>query len=83
MWITAQAVGQTGGMTLQVDGRWVNEATASAAAPASSSLATGFSASITGLQGSLAYSIELLGTWSVSSASNTTTLKQMFLLGLN
>jgi hypothetical protein len=83
MWITARAVGQTGGMTLQCDGRWVNEATASAAAPAASSLATGFSASITGLQGSLAYSLELLGTWSASSASNTTTLNQMFLLGLN
>src|SRR6266705_1869686 len=33
LWITARAVGQTGGMTLQVDGRYVNEATASAAAP--------------------------------------------------
>jgi hypothetical protein len=83
MWITARAVGQTGGMTLQCDGRWVQEATASAAAPATSSLSTGFSASITGLQGSLAYSLELLGTWSASSASNTTTLNQMFLLGLN
>jgi hypothetical protein len=70
-------------MTLQVDGRYVNEATASAAAPAATALAAAFTASITGLQGSLAYSVELLGTWSASSASNTTTLNQMFLVGLN
>lgn len=83
MWITARAVGQTGGMTLQCDGRYINEATASAAAPAASALASGFTASITGLQGQLAYSLELLGTWSASSASNTTTLNQALLFGLN
>jgi hypothetical protein len=83
IWITARAVGQTGGMTLQVDGRWIQEATASAAAPAASALATGFTASVTGLQGGLAYSLELLGTWSASSASNTTTLNQMLVFGLN
>lgn len=83
MWITARAVGQTGGMTLQCDGRWVQEATASAAAPAASALCTGFTASITGLQSSLSYAVELLGTWSASSASNTTTLNQEFLVGLN
>jgi len=83
LWITARAVGQTGGMTLQVDGRWVNEQTASAAAPAATALCTAVTASITGLQSSLAYSLELLGTWSASSASNTTTLNQEFLLGLN
>jgi hypothetical protein len=83
LWITARAVGQTGGMTLQVDGRYVNEATASAAAPAATALATSVTASITGLQGSLSYALELLGTWSASSASNTTTLNQMFLFGLN
>jgi hypothetical protein len=83
LWITARAVGQTGGMTLQVDGRWVNEVTASAAAPAASALCTAVTASITGLQSSLAYSLELLGTWSASSASNTTTLNQEFLWGPN
>lgn len=83
MWITARAVGQTGGLTLQVDGRWAQEVTASAAAPAASALTTGFSVSITGLQGQLAYALELLGTWSASSASNTTTLNQAFLFGLN
>jgi hypothetical protein len=83
LWITARLVGQTGGMTLQIDGRWVNEATASAAAPLATALASAVTASVTGLQGGLAYSLELLGTWSASSASNTTTLNQMFLLGLN
>lgn len=83
VWITARAVGQSGGMTLQVDGRWTNEATASAAAPAATGLSSSFTASITGLQGQLAYALELLGTWSASSASNTTTLNQMFVLGLN
>lgn len=83
VWITARAVGQTGGLTLQLDGRYVNEATASAAAPAATALCAAFTASITGLQGSLSYALELLGTWSASSASNTTTLNQMFLFGLN
>jgi hypothetical protein len=83
LWITARAVGQTGGMTLQVDGRYINEATASAAAPVATGLCAAVTASITGLQGSLAYSLELLGTWSASSASNTTTLNQLFLVGLN
>lgn len=83
LWITARVVGQTGGMTLQVDGRYVNEATASGAAPAATGLCSAVTASITGLQGSLSYALELLGTWSASSASNTTTLNQMFLLGLN
>jgi hypothetical protein len=50
---------------------------------AAATLSTGFTASITGLQGQLSYALELLGTWSASSASNTTTLNQMFLVGLN
>lgn len=83
MWITARVVGQTGGMTLQCDGRWEQEAIASGAALAATGLCGSVSASITGLQGSLAYAVELLGTWSASSASNTTTLNQMFMLGLN
>lgn len=83
LWITARAVGQTGGMTLQVDGRYINEATASAAVPAATAVASAVTASVTGLQAGLAYSLELLGTWSVSNAANTTTLNQMFLLGLN
>lgn len=82
-WITARAVGQTGGMTLQLDGRWEQGVVASGGAPSASHLAAWVSASVTGLQGSLSYALELLGTWSASSASNTTTVNQMFLLGLN
>lgn len=83
MCITARVVGQTGGMTLQCDGKWIQSAGASATVPVATGLSSMFSASITGLQGSLAYTLELLGTWSASSASNTTTLNQMLMLGLN
>lgn len=82
-WITARVVGQTGGMTLQIDGSFVMDATGTGGTPSASSLRSGFGVSVTGLQGQLAYSLELLGTWSASSASNTTTLNQMFLFGLN
>jgi len=81
--ITARAVGQTGGMTLQIDGRWEQGVAATATAPSASNLSTMMTASVTGLQGGLAYALELAATWSASSASNTTTINQMFLLGLN
>jgi hypothetical protein len=83
LWITARTVGQTGGMTLQCDGRWNQSAGATGTGLVASGLAGSVTASITGLQGSLAYSVELLGTWSASSASNTTTVNQLFLVGLN
>jgi len=82
-YITARVVGQTGGMTLQVDGRWEQSAAASGAALGTANFSGMHSSSVTGLQGQLAYSLELLGTWSASSASNTTTVNQMFLFGLN
>ena len=82
-WITARTVGQSGGMTLQLDGRWEQGTTASAAAPTAANLSSMLSASVTGLQSGLAYTLELAATWSASSASNTTTVNQMFLLGLN
>jgi hypothetical protein len=83
-WITARAIGQTGGMTLQLDGHWVMEGSTSAGgAGVATALRAGFTASVTGLQGSLSYALELLGTWSASAAGNTTTLNQMFLFGLN
>lgn len=81
--ITARVVGQTGGMTLELDGRWEQGAAASGAVLGTANFSGMHSASVTGLQGALAYSLELLGTWSASSASNTTTLNQMFLFGLN
>lgn len=82
-WITAQAVGETGGMTLQVNGRWEMEAVASGGAGSASRLGTGFRASVTGLLVTTTYYLELFGTWSASSASNTTTLDQLLLFGLN
>lgn len=82
-WYTCQAVGTSGGMTLQVNGRWVMEGAASGGVAVSTALAVGFSASLTGLSATQQYFIELFGTWSASSASNTTTLQQMLLWGLN
>jgi hypothetical protein len=81
--ITARVVGQTAGMTLQVDGRWEQGAAASAAVLGTANWSGMHSGSIASLRGDTAYAIELAGTWSASSASNTTTLNQMFVLGLN
>jgi hypothetical protein len=83
VWYTCQAVGTTGGMTLQVNGRWVMEAVATGGVASALSLGVGFQASLTGLLDTTQYFIELFGTWSASSASNTTTLHQMQLFGLN
>jgi VCBS repeat-containing protein len=83
-WITARAVGETGGLTLQVDGKWSQQATASGAALGTGGMSSGFSASVTPAGGAnQQLFIELFGTWSASSASNTTTINQMFLHGLN
>jgi hypothetical protein len=82
-WITAQAVGVSGGMTLQVNGRWEMEAVASGGAASASRLGTGFSANLTGLLSTSQYFLELFGTWSASAAGNTTTLQQLLLFGLN
>lgn len=82
-WITCQALGATGGMTLQVNGRFTSEAVASGGAASASSLGVGFRSTLTGLVPSSQYFLELFGTWSASSASNTTTIDQMILAGLN
>jgi hypothetical protein len=68
--------------TLQLTGNFRMESSNGGAA-GSGPLCTGFSASVTGLVPSTQYFIELFGTWSASSASNTTTLQQVFLWGLN
>jgi hypothetical protein len=80
---TCQAVGTSGGMTLQVNGFYEMEATASGGTGSASRLGCGFSASLTGLLATTQYYVELFGTWSASSASNTTSLQQMHLWGLN
>lgn len=68
--------------TLQVTGLFRMEAS-NGGAGSSGALCTGFSGSLTGLVPTTQYFIELFGTWSASSASNTTTLQQVFLWGLN
>lgn len=82
-WITAQAVGTTGGMTLQVNGRWTMEGVASGGVASAGALNSGFAANLTGLLSTSTYYLELFGTWSVSAAGNTTTLQQLLLFGLN
>jgi hypothetical protein len=67
--------------SVQVNGRWIMESVASGGVASASSLAVGFQGLITGLVPTTTYFIELFGTWSASSASNTTTINQMNLFG--
>lgn len=83
-WYTCTAF-VTSQMTLQVNGRWVMEGSATGGVAVATSLASGFAASISGatMDPRVDNYLELFGTWSVSAAGNTTTLQQMFLFGLN
>lgn len=73
----------TSTFSLQVNG-WIRyESVASGGAPTTAAQEAGFQASITGMDPRVDNYIELFGTWSASSASNTTTLQQMILSGLN
>jgi len=82
-WITCQAAGETGGTTFQVNGRWDQSILASAGVLSTAPFSQQFAFSVTGLQASLTYYVELAGTWSASAAGNTTTLQQEFFWGLN
>jgi hypothetical protein len=82
-WITCQAFGETAGMTLQVNGKWVQSSVASGGALNATGWSAQFAGSLTGLTPATTYFVELFGTWSASAAGNTTTLQQMFLFGLN
>ncbi len=82
-WITVQAIGETGGMTWQVNGRWDQSILASGGVLSTAPQSQQFAGNITGLVAATTYFIELAGTWSASAAGNTTTLQQMFLWGLN
>lgn len=73
----------TSAMSLQVNGFWTQSATASGAALGSAGLRTDFQGLITGVDPRVDNYIELFGTWSASSASNTTTVQQMKLFGEN
>ncbi|SRR5258707_3299370 len=84
VWYTAQAVGLSGGTTVQVNGKYQQSTVATGGALQSASPWTAmFAGSLTGLLASNQYFVELLGTWSASAAGNTTTIQQMFLFGLN
>lgn len=83
VWITCTAFGETAGMTLQVNGQWSQATVASGGAGNASGISGQFATSLTGLNATLTYYIELFGTWGTSSVSNTTTIQQMFLFGLN
>jgi hypothetical protein len=83
-WYTCQAYA-TSQITLQVNGSWVMEGSASGGAAVATALRTAFSGSISGatMDPRVDNYIELFGTWSASAAGNTTTLQQMLLFGLN
>lgn len=83
-WYTCTAF-VTSQMTLQVNGTWIMEGSASGGAAVATALRTAFSGSISGatMDPRVDNYIELFGTWSASAAGNTTTLQQMFLFGLN
>jgi len=70
-------------MTLQVNGKIEYESVAAGGAPTTTRQVSGFQTSLTGLDPRVQFYVELFGTWNASSSSNTTTLHQMFLFGLN
>lgn len=69
--------------TYQINGLWRVESVASGGVPTAAAQCSGFSGSIASLDPRVTQYVELFGTWSASSASNTTTLQQMVLHGLN
>jgi hypothetical protein len=73
----------TSTMTLQINGSVVYEQVASGGAPSTTSQRAGFQGTITSLDPRVTQYVELFGTWSASSGSNTTTVHQMLLFGLN
>ena len=81
-WMTVTAFA-TSTMTLQCNGNVVYGATASGGAVSTATQRIDFNGTFTGLDPRVTQYVELFGTWSASSASNTTTVQQMFLFGLN
>jgi hypothetical protein len=82
-WITCQALGTSAGMTLQVNGVWDQSILATGGAPSTAPFKAQFAGNLTALASNVAYFPELFGAWSASAAGNTTTIQQMFLLGIN
>jgi hypothetical protein len=82
-WFTCTAFA-TSTATWQVNGNVVHNNTASAGALSSASFRQDFNTTFSaGVDPRSTTYVELFGTWSASSASNTTTVQQMFLWGLN
>ena len=81
-WCTCTAFA-TSTFSLQVNGTIVYESIATGGAPTTTTQRAGFQALLTGIDPRVQLYPELFGTWSASSASNTTTLHQYLLLGLN
>lgn len=81
-WYTCTAFA-TSTMSLQVNGRWTQEATAAGAALGTGQLTSSCAGLLTGIDPRVQLYVELFGTWNASSASNTTTVQQMMLFGLN
>lgn len=81
-WYTCTAFATTT-MSLQVNGSWAQAGAASGGAGTAGALSSQFRGTLTGLSTTADLFIELFGTWSASSASNTTTVDQMMLWGLN
>lgn len=79
--ITATAVGNLG-TTLQVNGT-VRESVAATSVWSTAGRTMAFRNSLTGLNNEINLWLELFGTWSASSASNTTTLDQFKVYGEN
>lgn len=81
-WMTITAFA-TSTMTLQINGSVTYNTVASGGAVSTAPSQQIFSGSFTGLDPRVTQYVELFGTWSASSASNTTTVQQMLLSGLN
>jgi hypothetical protein len=80
--ITCQAVGNLG-TTIQVNATARNSAVASSGAWGTTMQTASFANNLTGLNNEITLYLELFGTWSASSASNTTTLQQFKVYGEN
>lgn len=80
-WYTCQQVGPAG-LTLQVNVEYEQSVVATGVLSTAAQKVKS-QASLTGINAEVDAYVELFGTWSASSASNTTTLQQMLLFGLN
>ena len=80
-WYTCTAF-VTSQMTLQVNGSWIMEGSASGGAAVATALRTSFSGTMSGatVDPRVDNYIELFGTWSASASGNTTTLQQEVLV---